>query len=644
MSSLSDHTEASLTRARSQLIERGEIPVGIVNELTRRSWRRSMAAGLAPLATARVHGLNPSDLRALVEREQQFISCARPVMDYVFGHVAGAGNIVILACGNGIVVNALGDPLFLDKAARVALQPGHSWHEAERGTNAIGTALVENAPITVHGREHFLERNGFLTCTAAPVHDPRGQSLGVIDVSGDWTSRSHHTETLVRIAAQMIEAQIFNARHRGCFRLSLHASAEGLGSLAQISLAFDEAGQVIGANHAARAVFTRLDLAAGAVALETVLGVTLAALMKQAPAGGGPFALRLPGGRIVHAECYRPPPPPGAITTRRPAAADALAALDTGDPTFHDLLTRARRLAGKPVPLLLLGESGTGKDVLARAIHLSGPRRGGAFVAVNCAALPENLIEAELFGYRAGAFTGAAREGNPGRLREANGGTLFLDEIGDMALGLQTRLLRVLESREVVPLGGGQPVRLDFALISATHRDLAAEVAAGRFRADLYYRLSGMNLALPPLRARQDLKAVLATLLARLAPGRAISLAPALLAAFAAYPWPGNIRELVNVLNGAVALLEPGECQIDFLHLCPDFAARLRRPAAPAAPARRETGAFAGAAPLTLRRLSQTAVREALESAAGNVSEAARRLAISRKTIYRKLRDSGLDW
>ena len=321
-----------------------------------------------------------------------------------------------------------------------------------------------------------------------------------------------------------------------------------------------------------------------------------------------------------------------------------MAALDTGDPTFHDLLTRARRLAGKPVPLLLLGESGTGKDVLARAIHLSGPRRGGAFVAVNCAALPENLIEAELFGYRAGAFTGAAREGNPGRLREANGGTLFLDEIGDMALGLQTRLLRVLESREVVPLGGGQPVRLDFALISATHRDLAAEVAAGRFRADLYYRLSGMSLALPPLRARQDLKAVLATLLARLAPGRAISLAPALLAAFAAYPWPGNIRELVNVLNGAVALLEPGECQIDFLHLCPDFAARLRRPAAPAAPARRETGAFAGAAPLTLRRLSQTAVREALESAAGNVSEAARRLAISRKTIYRKLRDSGLDW
>ena len=623
-----------MARARGQLIERGEIPVGIVNELTRRSWRRSMAAGLAPLAPARLNGLNPSALRALVEREQQFISHARPVMAYVFGHIASAGNIVILASGDGIVVNALGDPGFLDKAARVALQPGHSWHEAERGTNAIGTALVENAPITVHGREHFLERNGFLTCTAAPVHDPRGQILGAIDVSGDWTTRSPHTETLVRIAAQMIETQIFNARHRGCFRLNLHPSAEGLGGLAQISLALDEAGRVIGANHAARATFPRLDLAAGAVALEHLLGLDAGALERRA-ATQGAFPLRLAGGRIVHAEFHAPSParrraPPGA------AEVDALAALDTGDAALREVLARARRLAGKPVPLLLLGESGTGKDVLARAIHASGPRRGGAFVAVNCAALPENLIEAELFGYRPGAFTGAAREGNPGRLREANGGTLFLDEIGDMALGLQTRLLRVLENREVVPLGGGQPLRLDFAVISATHRDLAAEVAAGRFRADLYYRLAGMRLTLPPLRARQDFATVLETLLARLAPGRAITLAPDVLASFAAYAWPGNIRELINVLNGAVALLEPGEGEIALPHLCPDFVARLR------APARREAGAPAGAPPLTLRRLSQTAVREALERAAGNVSEAARRLAVSRKTIYRKLRDSGL--
>jgi transcriptional regulator of acetoin/glycerol metabolism len=648
MSSLLDHTEAGLALARAQMLDRGEVSVGIVNELTRRSWRRSMAAGLAPLAPARLNGLSPSALRALVEREQQFIGHARPVMAYVFGHVAGAGNIVILACGNGIVVNALGDPVFLDKAARVALQPGHSWHEAERGTNAIGTALAENAPITVHGREHFLERNGFLTCTAAPVHDPLGQVLGVIDVSGDWTTRSQHTETLVRIAAHMIEAQIFNARHRGCFRLDCHAHAEGLGSLAQISLALDEAGRVVGANHAARAAWPRLDLGAGAVALERVLGISAAALMKQAAAGGDPFSLALPGGRVVYAAWQRPAAPPA----RRPAprtAADALAALDTGDPVFHDLLTRARRLAGKSLPLLLLGESGTGKDVLARAIHLSGPRRRGAFVAVNCAALPENLIEAELFGYRAGAFTGAAREGNPGRLREANGGTLFLDEIGDMALGLQTRLLRVLENREVVPLGGGQPVRLDFALISATHRDLAVEVAAGRFRTDLYYRLAGMRLALPPLRARKDFAAVLETLLARLAPGRAITLAPDLLAPFSAYAWPGNIRELLHVLAGAVALLEPDEGEIDLPHLCPDFVARLHAPVATEVAERgaAETERYASTAiavpPTTLRRLSQTAVRAALDQAAGNVSEAARRLAISRKTIYRKLREFGLD-
>ena len=633
MPAMSHSSGADPSALRHLLAERGAGALPSVSELTRRSWQRSLAAGLAPSAPARPQGLSAGELRALIDREGQFLSYARPVMEHVFSQVAGGGNVVILACGDGTVVNALGDPTFLDKAARVALQPGHSWHEASRGTNAIGTALAEDAPVTVHGEEHFLERHAFLTCTAAPVHDPRGQILGVIDISGDWTTRSRHTEALVRLSAQMIETQIFHARHRPHHRLYLHASAEGLGSAGQIALALDEAGRVIGANHAARAAFARLDLSAGPMPFEHLLGFAASALEKRAAANGVPFQIRLAGGRIVHAEFHAPP----AIRAKAPAAAftdDALTALDTGDGAFRDVLARARRLAGKPVPLLLLGESGTGKDVLARAIHRAGPRRGGAFVAVNCAALPEMLIEAELFGYRPGAFTGAAREGNPGRLREANGGTLFLDEIGDMPITLQTRLLQVLESREVVPLGGGKPVRLDFALISATHHDLPAAVAAGRFRADLYYRLAGTTLSLPPLRARTDLPALIERVLARLVPGGGITLAPDLGAALAAYAWPGNIRELANVLSAAVALLDPDERQVACAHLCPEILARLAAKAQPAAnlaePAR----------PLTLRGLSHAAIREALTHASGNVSEAARRLAISRKTLYRKLREA----
>ena len=229
--------------------------------------------------------------------------------------------------------------------------------------------------------------------------------------------------------------------------------------------------------------------------------------------------------------------------------ADALAALDSGDPALQQAIARARRVMDKPIPLLLQGESGVGKELFARAVHDSGPRRGQAFVALNCAALPEQLIEAELFGYRPGAFTGAAREGAPGRLREAHGGTLFLDEIGDMPLVLQARLLRVLQDRQVQPLGAGAAVTVDFQLLCATHRPLRQLVAEGRFREDLYYRLNGLSLSLPPLRERQDQAALVARLLAELSPQRRVHLDPTLAQAWSAYRWPGNVRQLHQALR-----------------------------------------------------------------------------------------------
>lgn len=292
-------------------------------------------------------------------------------------------------------------------------------------------------------------------------------------------------------------------------------------------------------------------------------------------------------------------------------------------------------------------------------------------MAINCAAIPENLIEAELFGYVPGAFTGARKQGSPGRLREAHGGTLFLDEIGDMPLALQTRLLRVLQERSVTPVGGSQAVPVDFALVSATHCQLMQAAELGRFRQDLYYRLNGLTVQLPALRERSDFLPLTQRLLADLTAEQALpqpaQLAPELFAPLAAYPWPGNLRQYASALRTACALLAEGEDTITWSHLPDDLQHALHAaqtaPIAPSAghghqeAARSELpvahppttlpgvvvlhaagGAGASAvSPLNLQQLSRTAIDQAVQAAGGNMSQAARTLGISRQTLYRKL-------
>jgi transcriptional regulator with PAS, ATPase and Fis domain len=330
----------------------------------------------------------------------------------------------------------------------------------------------------------------------------------------------------------------------------------------------------------------------------------------------------------------------GSVTDIREAAAavppaDALAVLDTGDAVFQTAITRARKLMGKPIAILLQGESGVGKEVFARAAHRSGPRGEQPFVAVNCAALPENLIEAELFGYQGGAFTGGRRVGAPGRIREAHGGTLFLDEIGDMPLPLQARLLRVLQERVVVPLGGGKPVAVDFCLVCATHRDLPSEMQAGRFREDLYYRLNGLTLRLPPLRERTDLNQLLQRELQSLMPERAMSVSPEVMKAMQTYRWPGNVRQLFNALRTACALVEHDEDAINWEHLPDDLLLALKPHAAAPLSGGHE---IAMESPSDLRTLSRQTIERTVVECEGNLSEAARTLGISRNTLYRRRR------
>ncbi len=292
------------------------------------------------------------------------------------------------------------------------------------------------------------------------------------------------------------------------------------------------------------------------------------------------------------------------------------------DPAMKHNLELAQHLAQRGIPILLAGDTGSGKEVFARALHELSQRYAGRFVAVNCAAIPETLIESELFGYRKGAFTGAAREGYRGRILQADGGTLFLDEIGDMPLPLQARLLRVLETREVTPLGGEQAVNVDLQVISATHRKLEARVREGLFREDLFYRLCGMRIELPPLRRRADRRALLLQVLSEESQGRAV-FAPAALELLDDYAWPGNFRELRNAVKVALALAADDIIRPE--HLPPAIAAGAAGAAAPCAPGD-ERGALL----------------DSIERHRWNLSAVARRLGISRRTLYRRMHRLGI--
>ena len=663
---------ADLQQARRCLMDAGDVPLGLVDDTLRQSWLRSRHAGLSPVDVATEPPLcSTTDLRHTLASEHDLLAHARPVMSFVFDQMRDSGNVVVLADSQGLLLDSLGDTDFATRAERVSLRPGALWHEHDRGTNAIGTALAEQRAVVIHGAEHYLARNSFLTCAAAPVLTSEGRLRGVIDISGDHRGHHPHTFALVRSAARMIEDRLFHARHGHDQVLRLHAHAEGLGAVGEGLVALSEDGWVVGSNQLAREWLN----------LPTVGGGTLADLtglrVAQMPPGrtlrlqtsrGLPLFARLdwPRRSVIQTASSPTPSPLARTRDARPiphVGAPSLAHFGATsplalDPRLAEAHSRAQRVQAQGIPVLIQGESGTGKEVFARALHTEGRRAARPFVALNCAALPETLIEAELFGYVGGAFTGARREGAPGRIREAEGGTLFLDEIGDMPLALQARLLRVLQDKMVVPLGGNKAHPVDFVLVCATHRNLREAVRTGQFREDLYYRLNGLTLTLPALRERQDFNTLVSHMLDQICRDMARAYVPTvhpgLHQAMAEHRWPGNLRQLHSLLRTACALLEPGEVAIDWRHLPEDMVQELQdgqRTPAPSDAAHHDDRSSLASPPLAalapaslsdanLRRLSHQAIQQVIAATQGNMSEAARRLGISRNTLYRRLKQA----
>ncbi len=586
-----------------------------------RSWRRCRD-GLASVVDA-----DPLAGAVLGERREnaiQMLACAQPELESLAEHAVRAGCVVILSDPSGLILEEIGSPEFLPKAQRIALAPGMEWSEQSRGTNAIGTALTERQALMVLGGEHYLPQNGGIGCAAAPIFTGRGEVAGVLDISGDTGQINGHTLGLVRMAAQQVEHRLLLANASGHL-LRFHAKPGLLGS-AREGLLMIEDGRITAANRVA------LDLLSthwGQVIDQfaaTLIGERWTRLQKQTG------LITLPSGRQIAAVMERANPPRSggvartgravAPPTEAPACADALATA----------LERAVKVLNAGLSVLVTGETGSGKEVFARRLHQASRRATGPFVAVNCAALPESLIEAELFGYEAGAFTGAQRRGMPGRIREAEGGVLFLDEIGDMPLSLQPRLLRVLEDHVVVPLGGGPGVKVDFDLVCATHQNIGDPAASERFRTDLLYRVDAFRVDLPPLRERPDRRALIQRLFDQAAAAKRLVLEEAVLDVLDGHAWPGNVRELNSVLRAMVALAEPHEC-ITLGCLPARLAERADERAAQALATEHATAA-------ELSEMVQDAFDQVWAECHGNASEAARRLGVHRSTVYRRLRQA----
>ena len=614
-----------------------------------RSWQRCHNLSVDPLRPE-VRPSDPSKLNERLLRHAQLVRIVRPVMERLYDFVRGTGFQVVLTDETGLLLDAIGDSDVLTQAGEVELCPGGDWSEAAKGTNAIGTAIFERKPIQIFGAEHYCEPNHFLVCSAAPIFDPDGQIVGVLDLSGEYNQSNAHTLGMVVAAVGSIETQL--RLHRATEKLcnAYRYSNILLENMSDGLISVDNAGFITEMNSKGAGLFgvdprlvrgkhiseltncrlPLLDLLKGGPRYEDT-EICMQSGKKLSSSGS---LLRDEAGSIIGAiATFREVAKLQPLTRRYylPPPSFSVEIIGSSE-TMTELKARTRMAAASISTVLIEGESGTGKELVAKAVHQGGPRGKGPFVAVNCAALPESLIESELFGYEEGSFTGAKKGGQIGKFEIANGGTLFLDEIGDMPLSAQMKLLRVIQERKVARIGATADRDIDIRIVAATLKDLTREVKAGRFRQDLYFRLNVLNLRVPPLRQRAEDIPELARYLCAKISGR-MNVAEkefdeGLLEQLKLYPWPGNVRELENTIERAINLAGD-EPVLRYEHF--EFAMGDAEPKA---------ATISNAEQLRpLPEMEKEMILKAVRFHKGNIQKAAASLEISRNTLYRKLKE-----
>ena len=600
--------------------------------IIRDSWSRCREHGLNHQSKPCFGQLPADQLSQLLERHQALVQTThQQVLPFYENILSNSNCLILLADQQGQLLNSWGTQRFIEPSHSQGFMAGASWIERGTGTNAIGTALVCEQAVHIEHNEHFLKANRFMSGSAAPIFDASRRIIAVLDVSSDSFLPPSHTLGMVKMMSQSVENRLildqFQDSH---FQLTFNTGVNNLDSQWAGLLMFDESGRIVSANRRADNLLG-LNLSLNRTTVEELFNNPTSFVLNQPE--GVPFALQASGHNRFHGLLRRPK---RSVLHVQPAPALGrpieqgvpLSAVSLGDVQVEKAVRQAERLLEKNIALLIHGETGVGKEVFVKALHQASSRSARPLIAVNCAAIPAELVESELFGYEKGAFTGAHHKGSIGLIRKADKGTLFLDEIGDMPLPVQARLLRVLQERCVQPLGSSELHPIDVRLICATNRNLREDVQSGLFRQDLYYRINGLSLHLPPLRQRTDKAALVQRLWEQhREPEQTRGFGTEVLELFERHPWPGNLRQLSNVIQVALALAD--QDLISTEHLPEDFFADLGLAADDA------QTAMASA-----RELQETEdLNELLRAAGGNISLLAKRLGMSRNTLYKRLRE-----
>ncbi|EPP5339445.1 sigma-54-dependent Fis family transcriptional regulator [Vibrio alginolyticus] len=572
------------------------------------SWVRSEQAGLKQRRRPEDIRVTPATLQDrrhqlnfLLEAVTQF---ALPLFNQLFAH---SDSRLILTDSDGVIIGSWGQPRFREKLTEISLSSGACWQEKVKGTNAIGTALVEAKPVSVIGDQHFIQHHRFISCSANPIFDHLGNLIGVLDITSEQKRHDFSTQVLVQNMVQQVENQLLNLIPQGHIRVDLACEKGLLNSGWQGIIIANEDGQVLAHNQVASQLFAQ----------KSIIGQSLDDILSTR-GNEHPFV-------------FKTKPLTDKDSKVKSRAVAASNDLHYGDSAVEHCWQQANRVIDKDISLLILGETGVGKNEFVKALHKNSQRKTGPLVSVNCGALPKDLVESELFGYVAGAFTGANSKGYQGKIRQAHKGILFLDEIADLPLEAQSRLLHVLQDKTVLPVGSNQSIQVDTQIIAATHKDLEHLVSEGLFRQDLYYRLNGLIIELPRFEEREDKRQLIENIHRRHAESEQ-QLCPHLLSLMLSYSWPGNLRELDSLIKVS-ALMAQGEEILELTHVPAHLSKKLSQA---------QEGAASAEPTSELRATVEDKLLKTYQANQGNISKTSRMLGVSRNTIYRKLKSLGI--